>query len=59
MHKKIMKKAASALEKDAKHYAVEAKKDKGIKKKHDLVEKKEAKNAAKMLKSKAKKAHEY
>jgi hypothetical protein len=42
-HKKIMKKAEKALEKDAKHYKVEEK---------------EAKSAAKDLKKRVKKAHE-
>jgi hypothetical protein len=59
MHKKIMQKAAKALKKDAAHYAKEAKSEKGVKKKHELVEKKEAKSAAKDLTKRAKKAHEY
>lgn len=59
MHKKIMSKAAKALDKDASHYAKEAKNEKGTKKKHDIVEKKEAKSASKDLKQRAKKAHEY
>lgn len=42
-HKKIMKKAEKALEKDAKHYKIEEK---------------EAKSAAKDLKKRVKKAHE-
>ena len=59
MHKKIMEKAAKALSKDAMHYAKEAKSAKGVKKKHEMTEKKEAKNASKDLKLRAKKAHEY
>lgn len=59
MHKKIMKKCAEELNKDAKHYAHDAKHDKGIKKKHDKVEEHEAKSASKDLKHRAKKAHEY
>ena len=50
MHKKIMKKCASKLMKDAKHYAKEEKEEK--------VEKKEALSAAKDLKKRVKKAHE-
>ncbi len=59
MHKKIEKKAAKALEKDAKHYAHEVKHTSGTKKKHEKVELKEAKHGAKVLKNLAKKAHEY
>lgn len=60
MHKKIMKKAATALLKDAKHYASDAKHaHSSTKKKHDKVEMKEAVSAAKDLKKRAKKAHEY
>lgn len=59
MHKKIMAKAAKALEKDAVHYSKESKRDTGTKKKHELVERKEAKSAAKDLKKRAKSAHEY
>lgn len=60
MHKKIMKKAAQALTKDAKHYEVNAKHAKTkVKKKHEMVEEHEAKSAAKDLKHRAKKAHEY
>jgi hypothetical protein len=58
-HLKIMKKAAKALEKDAAHYTKKAASEKGIKKKHELIEKKEAKSAAKDLEKRAKKAHEY
>lgn len=62
MHKKIMKKAAHALEKDAKHYAMKAAHDTTkhmIKRaKKDKVEEKEARSAAKDLKKRAKKAHE-
>jgi len=59
MHKKIMEKASKSLKKDAEHYGKEAKKAKGSKKKHELVEKREAMSAAKDLKKRAKKAHEY
>jgi hypothetical protein len=59
MHKKIMEKASKKLEKDARNYAVKAKHEKGIKKKHDKVEYGEAKSAAKDLKKRAKQAHEY
>ena len=59
MHKKIMEKASKALDKDAKHYATEAKPASGTKKKHELVEKKEAVSASKDLKKRAQKAHEY
>ena len=60
MHKKIEKRAAKALEKDAKHYSHEMKNAKSpIKKKHEKVEMKEAKHGAKVLKKLAKKAHEY
>ncbi len=59
MHKKIMNKAAKALEKDASHYAKEAKHAKGKKKVEEKVERKEALSAAKDLKKRAKTAHEY
>lgn len=59
MHKKIMEKASKALKKDAAHYTKKATHEKGIKKKHELVEKKEALSASKDLKKRAKKAHEY
>ncbi len=60
MHKKIMQKAAVALEKDAKHYAKEEKHTKSkTKKHHEAVEKKEAHGAAVAIKKRAKKAHEY
>lgn len=54
-----MKTAAKKLEKDAKGYAKKAKSATGLKKKHDLIEKKEAKAGAKVMKKKAKTAHEY
>lgn len=61
-HKKIMQKASKALEKDAKHYKIEEKKDikQGDKSKlkHHKIEEKEAKSAAVDLKKRAKKAHE-
>ncbi len=60
MHKAIMKSAAKKLDKDAKHYKVEAKKAKtATKKKHEMIEEKEAKSASLALKKRAKKAHEY
>ncbi len=59
MHKKIMEKCGTALAKDAKHYEKDAKKAHGVKKKHDMVEHKEAAGAAKDMKKRAKKAHEY
>jgi len=59
MHKKIMEKASKDLKKDAKHYASEMKSAKGVKKKHEKVEMKEALSAAQSMKSRAKKAHEY
>jgi len=60
MHKKIMKKAASALKKDAAHYESKLKHDKSpTEKKHDKVELKEAKSAAKDMAARSKKAHEY
>ena len=59
MHKKIMRKCAKALDKDAGHYAKKAKHAHGVKKKHDLVEMHEAKSAAKDMKKRARKAHEY
>jgi hypothetical protein len=62
MHKKIMSKAAKALEKDAAHYKKEEKMDKnmGAKKAlaHHKTEEREAKSAARDLKMRAKKAHE-
>lgn len=62
-HIKIMKKADKALEKDAEHYAREekqAKKHHQLKKAHhEKVEKKEAMSAAKDLKKRIRKAHEY
>lgn len=59
MHKKIEIKAAKALKRDAAKYHEKAKKEKGVKKKHEKVEEREAKSASKMLTKKAKKAHEY
>lgn len=54
-----MSKAATALKKDASKYAAKAKKDTGVKKKHDKIELKEASSASKALKKRAKKSHEY
>jgi len=59
MHKKIMQKAGKALMKDAAKYAKEASHAKGKHKKEEMVERKEAISAAKDLKKRAKKAHEY
>lgn len=59
VHKAIMEKASKALKKDAAHYAKEAVHAKGVKKKHEKVEMKEALSASKDLKKRAKKAHEY
>lgn len=63
MHKKIMLKAAKALQKDASHYHKEAKKDSHFKHKkklqHEKIEEKEAKSAASELKKRAKKSHEF
>ena len=59
-HKKIEKKAAKALEKDAQKYVKEAKNAKSpMKKKHEMIEAKEARAAAIDMKKRAKKAHEY
>jgi len=54
-----MKKCAGKLMKDAKHYSKEAAHSKGTKKKHEKVEEKEARSAAKDLKKRARSAHEY
>lgn len=60
MHKKIMEKTSEALAKDAKHYKEDAKKTHSdIKRRNDLVEEKEASSAAKLMKIRAKKAHEF
>jgi len=60
MHKKIEMKASKALKADAEKYAKEAKHAKSpTKKKHEHIEEKEARSASRMLKAKAKKAHEY
>jgi hypothetical protein len=59
MHKKIEMKAAKALAKDADKYHAKAKSAKGIKKKHEKVEEKEARSASRDMKARAKKAHEY
>lgn len=61
-HKKILEKAAKALDKDAKHYKKEERKDakhhNAAKLKHHEVERKEALSASKDMKRRAKKAHE-
>lgn len=54
-----MEKAAKALKKDAAKYHKEAAHAKGTKKKHEKIEEKEARGAAKELKKRAQKAHEY
>lgn len=54
-----MKSASKKLKADASKYAKEAAHAKGTKKKHELVERKEALSAAKDLSKRAKKAHEY
>ena len=60
MHKKIMEKASLKLKKDASKYAKDAKHTKSaIKKKHDKIEEKEARGAAKDMSKRARKAHEY
>ncbi len=60
MHKKILEKASKALSTDAKKYAKEEKHaPTKMKKKHEMVEKKEAMSAAKDMKKRAKSAHEY
>lgn len=60
MHKKIEMKASKALKKDADKYKKEASNAKSpVKKKHEHIEEKEARSASRMLKDKAKKAHEY
>lgn len=59
-HKKIMKKCSKKLMKDAEHYEKDSKHSHSkLKKKHDLKEKSEAISAARYLKEKSKKAHEY
>lgn len=56
----IMKKAAKALKKDAMDYEEKSKKTNSpLKKKHEKIEEKEARSAARDLKMRAKKAHEY
>lgn len=59
MHKRIMEKASKALNKDAMHYKKEMKNEKGLEKKHEKTEMKEALSASKAMKKRAKKAHEY
>jgi flagellar biosynthesis protein FliP len=60
MHKKIMEKTATALKRDAMHYAKAAKKAKSpVKKKHEKIEEKEARSAAKDMSKRVRKAHEY
>lgn len=54
-----MEKTSKALMNDDKKYETKAKHSHGVKKKHALIEAKEAKSAAKDLKKRAKKAHEY
>ena len=60
MHKRIMENSASRLMKDAKRYEQDAKHTSSkSKKQHDRIERKEAVSAAKDLKERARKAHEY
>ena len=63
MHKKIMHKCADKLSKDAKRYASEEKeakkKNNPTKARQEHIEKKEALAAAKDMRKRAKKAHEY
>ena len=59
MHKKILSKCATKLEKDAKKYSKEATHSKGKHKKEELVEKKEAMSASKDLKRRARSSHEF
>ncbi len=58
-HKKIMEKCSKDLEKDAMHYKKEMKHAHGKKKKHEMIEEKEAEKSSKIMKKNAKKAHEY
>lgn len=59
VHKKVLEAAAKKLSKDASKYHKEASHTKGIKKKHEKVEEKEAKGAASKVRKMAKKMHEY
>jgi hypothetical protein len=59
MHKKIMNRASKALKKDAARYEKKARHEKGTKKKHELIERGEALSAAKDMKKRAKRAHEF
>lgn len=63
MHKKIMSKASKALTKDAKKYKKEAVHEKSLghkrKAKEEEVEMHEARSAAKDLKKRSRRAHEY
>lgn len=54
-----MEKCSEELKKDASRYSKKSKLAHGKKKKHELIEKKEALSAAKDLKKRAKLAHEY
>lgn len=58
-HKKIMEKCSDKLMKDANHYKKEMKQESGAKKAHERTEMREASSAAKEMKARAKKAHEY
>lgn len=54
-----MEKASKDLKKDASKYSKEAKHEKSkVKKKHELIEKREALSASKDMSRRAKKAHE-
>jgi hypothetical protein len=60
MHKKIMANCSKALASDAKKYEGRLKSEKSpMKKKHDKTEMKEAKQGAKDMARRSKKAHEY
>ena len=59
MHKRIMEECSKKLEKDAKGYKKKAKYAVGTRRAQEKTEEKEAMGAAKDLKKRAKKAHEY
>lgn len=54
-----MEKCSDKLMKDANHYKKEMKQESGAKKAHERTEMREASSAAKEMKARAKKAHEY
>jgi len=60
MHKKIASKCSKKLMEDAEHYESRAHKTKSkTQKKHDLIERKEALSAAREMKKRSQKMHEY